>query len=173
MTAWIIWIAFFGYVALISIGIGLCCKRAGIKEWRWACLPFVSFFFLNRLTGGFKSVGIIRINDWGISTILLVLLCALCHFLIVWGNNNLVPEDAEALKQILILFVAFSGIIFYFGCIGFTMKILYVFKASFRYEGLVCALFITLPFILMVDLRKYSYERSPLEKGKSEGARKE
>lgn len=158
MTAWVAWIAFFVYVVLISIGIGLCCKRAGIKKWKWACLPFISFFFLNRLTGGFKSLGVIRIDNWGKSTIGLVLLCALCHFMIRWGYSNLANEDAVALEQILILFIVLAAIIFYLGCIGFTKKIISVFKASFRFEGLVCALFITMPFILMVDLRKYSYE---------------
>ena len=164
MTAWITWIVFFVYVVLISIGIGLCCKRAGIEEWKWACLPFVSFFFLNRLTGGFKTLGMIRVNNWGKSTITLMLVCALCQFVITWGNNHLAPEDAEALFQILILFIVLAGIIFYLGCIGFTMKIISVFKASFRFEGLVCALFITMPFILMVDLRKFSCERYLEEK---------
>ncbi len=154
-----IWIIFIVYNILISIGIGLSCKRVGIEKWKWACLPFVSFFFLNRLTGGFKSCGIVKIKNWGMATIYLICVAALCHGLIDWGNRTRVPEDAEALTQIMMIFIVLCIIIFYLGCIGFTKKILFVFKVSFKFEGIICALFITLPFILMVDLRKYTYER--------------
>lgn len=153
------WIVFFVYVALISVGIGLCCKRRGIAEWKAACLPIVSFFYLNKLTGGFNALAIIKVKNWGRSVLTLMALCALCHALIGWGGGHLAAEDSAALKQILMLCVVICCIIFYLGCIGFTKKILFVFKVSFPFEGLVCALFVTLPFILMIDLRKFSYER--------------
>ena len=146
LAAWIVYIA---YVALFSLGLGLAARHAGETCWKRICVPFVSFYYVNRLTrGGYTLFGI-RVRNWGNACLLLTLIGGLFSVLYLSAEWFLDPVDIVALRQIALVPVVLVAAIFYFNCIAITLRVMYVFRVRFRGDVWFCALFVVLPAVLM------------------------
>ena len=143
------WVIYFGYVLLFSLGIGFACKHAGESGWKRACLPFVSFYYVNRLTRGGYTVFGIRIKNWGNASLLCTAVAGLFSLLYESAAWFLAPEDVAALRQIALVPIVLVAVVFYLNCIAITLRTMYVFRVRFRGDVWFCALFVVLPAVLM------------------------
>ncbi len=142
------WIIFLAYMELYSAGVMLLAKKCGIGRYGLCLIPFVSFFFVDRITGGFSVCGI-RVSKWGRQVIVLAVisLCATAYAL--WGVSHLTADNSAPLVQVMWVPIAFCILVFWLGTAFSAVRILFLLNASFRLDWLVCALFITVPFLFM------------------------
>ena len=145
MTAWIV---FLVYMEIYSAGVMVLAKKFGLQKYGLCLIPFVSFFFVDRILGGFSVCGI-RVRSMGKLVVKLVIVCLFATAYAYWGLAHLAADDSSPLVQIMWVPAAFSMVVFWLATVFSAVRILFVMRASFRLDWLVCALFITVPFLFM------------------------
>ena len=66
-----------------------------------------------------------------------------------WGLAHLAADDSAPLVQVMWVPAAFSMVVFWLATVFSAVRILFLLRASFRLDWLVCALFVTVPFLFM------------------------
>ncbi len=145
MTAWIVFLA---YMEVYSAGVMLLAKRCNLRKYGLCLIPFVSFFYVDRILGGFSVCGI-RVKSLGKLVIKLAIVCLLATIYANWGLTHLNAENSAPLVEVMWVPVAFSMIVFWLTTVFSAVRILFEMRASFRLDWLVCALFVTVPFLFM------------------------
>lgn len=145
MTAWIV---FLVYMEIYSVGVTVLAKKSGMQRYGLCLIPFVSFFFVDRITGGFSVCGI-RVRSMGKLVVKLAIVCLFATVYAYWGLAHLAAEDSAPLVQVMWVPAAFSMVVFWLATVFSAVRILFLFRASFRLDWLVCALFVTVPFLFM------------------------
>lgn len=141
------WIVFAAYVVAYSVGMAVYLKRRGYARWALALIPFVSFFFVDRVTGGFKILSI-AVRKWG-KTVVILTVISLCAYLYgLWGLQALDAEQSAMLVQCMWLPAGASILIFWLGNAYSAVRILFLCRAGFRCDLLVCLLFVPVPVVL-------------------------
>ena len=135
------WIIFIVYIEIYGIGVMLYARSRGMKNSAWCLVPFVAFFVMDKLTGGFK-VATIQVNKWGGLVIKLTIVALIAYLYAQRGIHTLV--------QIMCIPIAVSVIVFYMTMIQATREILFLTRQSFRFDWLLCMTLIAIPVIMAV-----------------------
>lgn len=145
MTAWIV---FLVYMEVYSAGMAVLAKKCGMRRYGLCLIPFAAFFYADRITGAFSVCGI-RVRSLGKLVIKLVLVCVFATVYAYWGLTHLTADNSAPLVQVMWVPAAFSMAVFWLAAVFSAVRILFLLRASFRLDWLVCALFVTVPFLFM------------------------
>ena len=145
MTAWIV---FLVYMEVYSLGVMLLAKKCGLRKYGLCLIPFVSFFYVDRILGGFSVCGI-RVKSMGKLVIKLAIVCLFATVYAYWGLTHLTADNSAPLVEVMWVPAAFGMVVFWLTTVFSAVRILFVLRASFRFDWLVCALFVTVPFLFM------------------------
>lgn len=143
------WIMFIVYIEIYGIGVMLYARSRGMKNSAWCLVPFVAFFVMDKLTGGFK-VATIQVNKWGGLVIKLTIVALIAYLYAQWGIHALTERNVGPLVQIMCIPIAVSVIVFYMTMIQATREILFLTRQSFRFDWLLCMTLIAIPVIMAV-----------------------
>ena len=142
------WIVFAVFLEMYSVSMAMLARRTGIKYYGLCLIPFVAFFFLDKIfPKGFSVFGI-RVKALGPLVIKMFVLCLIVYFYMRWGINNLDSRNIEPLKQIALVPISICIIIFWAMLTVSTRELLFGFEESFSGDGVVCALLVTTPVLL-------------------------
>ena len=143
------WIIFFSFLELYSIGVTVLAKRSGLKNYGLCLIPFVAFFYVDKiLPDGFVAI-VIKFKGLGRLSIKLFLICAAAYAYMLWGIEHLDPRNIEPLKQLALVPIGFCLIALWTGMVASTLTLMFGFGMEFKCEKLVCLLWITIPVILL------------------------
>lgn len=143
------WIVFLLFMELYGAGVAVYAKSRGMKNYALCLIPFVPFFVMDKLTGGFK-VATIWVRKWGVLVIELVVISLAAYLYAQWGIHTLTERNIGPLIQIMWLPVAACLLVFYLTAIQATRKILFMTRRSFRFDWLLCMTLVAIPILTMV-----------------------
>lgn len=142
------WILFTAFLEFYSVGVMILAKRSGMKYYGLCLIPFVSFFYVDKiLPEGFTAI-VIKFKGLGRLSIKLFLICVVAHVYMSWGIVNLDPRNIAPLKDLALVPVVFCSIILWMGIVASTLTLMFGFGMEFKGERAVCLLLITIPVIL-------------------------
>ncbi len=155
------WIIFFLYVELYSVGMAIFLKKRGMRNYLLALIPFASFFFADRATGGFNAMSV-RITSWGKLTIRLTVITLCAYLYGLWGMNHLEERNIEPLIQIMWLPAGVCMFVFWLCLVSSTLHLLFRLRSRFKFDWLCCFLLIPIPVLLATakdNSEKYGLEK--------------
>ena len=142
------WIIFLAFIVCYSVGVTILAKNNGDKRYLLNLIPFASFFYIEKYTGGFKILTI-PVKKWGRIVLTMTLVCLGAYLYGLWGYRNLIlPDSREALLMIMWLPVAACLIVFWLGTASSTTAVLVKNNAAFKGCTLVSLLLLPAPFLL-------------------------
>ena len=143
------WIIFFAFLELYSIGVMVLARRSGLKYYGWCLVPFVAFFYVDKiLSNGFVAI-VIKFKGLGRLSIKLLIICIAAFAYMSWGIKNLDPRNIEPLKQLALVPISFCLVALWMGIVASTLTLMFGFGMEFKGEKIVCMLLITIPVILL------------------------
>lgn len=143
----IFWIILIAYIEYYSIGVTILAKRSGVKKYGLCMIPFVSFFYMNKLVPDFKVLSI-KVEKWGVLVIELVVISLAAFVYSQWGMANLPEISSKPLTQIMLVPICACMGILYLSIVSSTLKALFLMKSDFKLQWLVCATLLPIPFLL-------------------------
>lgn len=144
------WIVFAVFMEAYSVGMTILAYRTGMKNYGFCLIPFVAFFFLDKiLPEGFTIIGI-RVKKMGALVLKLFVVCLAVYLYMQWGITHLASRNIEPLQQIALVPIGICVIIFWTTITASTLALLFGFEVSFKGEVFVCALLFTAPVLLAV-----------------------
>ena len=147
------WIILLIWIEIYSIGITILAKRRQVPYYAIYLIPFVSVFFVDQFTDGFKILTI-PVQKWGKTVLIFLVVVILSQIGCHWAITTLTAEMAGYFVQIMFLPICTCGLIYWFGTIASTLKMLDILDLNFKGAIFLVALMLPIPILL---LRK-SYE---------------
>lgn len=155
------WIIFAVFIELYAIGMTVLAKNSQMKNYGLCLIPFVAFFYVDKLLpDGFTALAI-KIKGFGKLVIVLLLVSIGAYIYMQWGINNMPEAEIEPIIQLMLVPIGISLIIFWVALVASTLTLMFGFGIEFKCEKLVCILLITVPFLLMFmnkDKKNYKTE---------------
>ena len=143
------WIIFAIYIELFAVGMTFLAKNSQMKKYCLCLIPFVAFFYVDKiLPNGFSALSI-KIKNLGRLVITLVIVSILAYIYMQWGRNNLPEKEIGPITQLMLVPIVICVIILWVALVSATLTLMFGFGIEFKCEKLVCALLITIPFILI------------------------
>lgn len=143
------WMIFAVYLLGYSVGMTVFAFRRGLKNPALCLIPFVAFFYADKLLGGYTVCGI-KVESLGKLTVKLFAVALAAYLYARWGTLNLNEKNIEPLIQLMCVPVAFCGLIAWLGIAKTSANLLYKYGATFKSCNIACALLLPVPFVLML-----------------------
>ena len=118
-----------------SAGVAVLAKRKEKKYWWLNLIPFVAFFYVQEYTRGFKIV---------IAAVALVAV-----LLGEASEGRFIEEQVKYIKEITYIPIAACAVFFYLGLFYSTKRIVEINSAEFPLYGLLSALILPAPFLML------------------------
>ena len=149
------WIILLIWIEIYSIGITILAKRNKTPYYAIYLIPFVSLFYVDKFTGGFK-VMTIPVKKWGETILIFLVIVILSQIGCQWAITTLSAEMAGYFVQIMLLPICTCGLLYWFGTIASTLKMLNILGLDFKGAIFLVALMFPIPILL---LRKSDEEK--------------
>lgn len=141
------WIIFLVFMELYSIGMCIFLKRQDRKGWLFCLVPFVVFFYVQKLSGIFKIL-IFPVKKWGKTVLIAAVVTLLAYLFGVWSMQNQNPDYVQYLLEILWLVAGTCIGIVWLGIAASTEALLRRYHPFSRVLKPICYLLFPLPFLL-------------------------
>lgn len=141
-------IAVLAVIEYYSIAIAVLANKNGEKYWWTNLIPFVAFFYVQRYTNGFK-ITVIPVKKWGQTVLIFAAVTLVSYLLGEASEGRFIQEQVQYIKEITYLPIAVCIICFYLGLYASTKRIVELNAAEFPCYGLLSALIISAPFLIL------------------------
>ncbi len=153
------WIAFAIFIELYAVGMTALAKKSQMKNYALCLIPFVAFFYVDKILPDGFSAMTIKIKNFGKLVIILVIISLGAYVYMQWGVNNLPEKEIKPITQLMLVPITISIIIFWVALVSSTLTLMFGFGLEFKYEKLVCLLFISIPFLMFfINKNKKNYQ---------------
>ena len=143
------WIIVGVFIELYAVGMTVLAKNSQIKHYGLCLIPFVAFFYVDKILPQGFSVLSIQVKRFGRSVITLVLVSLGAYLYMQWGVNNLPEKEIVPITQLMFVPIGICLIIFWATVVSSTLTLMFGFGVEFKFEKLVCLLLIPVPFVLL------------------------
>ena len=145
------WICVLAITELYSIGITVLAYRNKEKLFYLNLIPFVSFFYIDKLVKGF-SLLVIPTKKWGMTTLILLAVSIVSTGLIHLGAIHFGAENASYIKEIMLVPIVICLIIYYLGIVCSTLELYRIIEIKMpNFAKVITALtIIPIPFALII-----------------------
>lgn len=145
------WICVLAITELYSIGITVLAYRNKEKFFYLNLIPFVSFFYIDKLVKGF-SLLVIPTKKWGMTTLILLAVSIVSTGLIHLGAIHFGAENASYIKEIMLVPIVICLIIYYLGIVCSTLELYRIIEIKMpNFAKVITALTILpIPFALII-----------------------
>lgn len=148
------WIIFAVFIELYAVGMTVLAKHSQMKNYGLCLIPFVAFFYVDKiLPNGFSALSI-KIKSLGKLVITLLIVSLASYVYMQWGINNLPEKEIVPITQLMLVPISICFIIFWVALVSSTLTLMFGFGMEFKCENLVCILLIPIPFIMLFINRK-------------------
>ena len=145
----IFWILVLAYMELYSLGVAVALYKCGNGGTSFlALIPFFAFFMVEKVTGKFKVVSI-KVENFGKAVIIMFVVTLLAYLYMMWGKAHLSQKNIGPLSQLMYIPMAVCGLMLWSCIIASTSQYLFNIRSGFVCDKLVCALLITVPFLMI------------------------
>lgn len=141
------WAVFFIFIEYYSVGVMIYAKNNGMKNYGLCLIPFFAFFYMNEKICGFNVLGI-KVSKWGQLTAELFIVCLLAFICTEWGAAHLTERNSIPLKQIMIIPILTSVLIFYLSMVKSTLRFIFLTRSEHKLQWLSCMLLLPIPFFI-------------------------
>lgn len=144
------WIVFAIFIELFAVGMTVLAKKSQMKKYCLCLIPFVAFFYVDKiLPNGFSALSI-KIKGLGRLVITLVIISICAYAYMQWGCKNLPEKEIEPITQLMLVPIVICVIILWVALVAATLTLMFGFGMEFKCEKLVCMLLIPIPVILIL-----------------------
>ncbi len=152
------WIAFAIFVELYGVGVTVLAKSSQMKNYALCLIPFVAFFYVDKiLPDGFSALTI-KINALGKLVVKLLIVSIAAYIYMQWGVHNLPEKEIEPITQLMMVPIGICLIVFWVALVSSTLTLMFGFGAEIKCERLICILVLPIPFLLMfINKNKKNY----------------
>ena len=142
------WIILLIWIEIYSIGITILAKRKQVPYYAIYLIPFISLFYVDKFTDGFKILTI-PVKKWGKTVCIFLTIVILSQIGCHWATTTLTVEMAGYFVEIMLLPICTCGLIYWFGTIASTIKMLDILDLNFKGAIFFVALLLPIPFLLL------------------------
>lgn len=145
------WIVVLAITELYSIGITVLAYRNKEKLFWVNLIPFVSFFYIDKLVKGFTLL-VIPTKKWGATTLILLGISAISTLVVYLGSIHFGSENAGYIKEIMLVPIVICLVIYYLGIICSTLELYRIIEIKMpSFAKVITALTILpIPFALII-----------------------
>lgn len=154
------WIVFAVFIELYAVGMTVLAKNSQMKNYGLCLIPFVAFFYVDKIMpDGFSALSI-KIQSFGKLVVTLLLVSIGAYLYMQWGVHNLPEKEIVPITQLMLVPISICLIIFWLALVYSTLTLMFGFGIEFKCEGLVCMLLFPIPFIMMfMNRSKKHYQK--------------
>ena len=155
------WIAFAIFIELYAIGMTALAKKSQMKNYALCLIPFVAFFYVDKILPNGFSAFTIKINALGKLVVKLVIVSIAAYIYMQWGVHNLPEKEIQPLTQLMLVPICMCVIVFWVALVSSTLTLIFGFGTEIKCERLICILLISIPFLLLAinkDKKNYKTE---------------
>ena len=134
-----------------SVGIMLLARKKGEKNYLLNLIPFVSFFYVQKYTDGFKML-VVPVKKWGQTVIIFTVVASVFYLLGELAGGHFSPEQAGYVKNIVNIPITACILLFWFGLTFSTKRILEINNAEFPFMTLALLTVVPMPFLVLKGL---------------------
>lgn len=140
-------------VEYYGVAITLLAKSRGEKNYALNLIPFVAPFYVQKYTGGFRML-VIPVKKWGQTVLIFAAVIALSVYCGTACFGYFITEQAEAIRDISYIPIYTCFACFWLGSACSIKRIMDVNRVEVPCGGLLCALFIPAPFLVLAGNKK-------------------
>lgn len=144
------WIAFAIFLELYAVGMTVLAKHSQMENYALCLIPFVAFFYVDKILPDGFSAFTIKINALGKLVVKLLIVSIVAYIYMQWGVHNLPEKEIEPITQLMMVPIGICLIVFWVTLVSSTLTLMYGFGMDLKCERLICILVIPIPFLLMV-----------------------
>lgn len=146
------WIITLALIEWYSIGITVLAYRKKEKLFLLNLIPFVSFFYIDKLVKGF-TILVVPTKKWGLTSIILLVAALISTGLTYLGNAHFGAENAMYIQQIMLVPIVICLLLLYLGIVCSSLELYRMIEIKMpNYARVLSALFI-LPIPLALIIR--------------------
>ncbi len=153
------WIAFAIFIELYAVGMTVLAKNSQMKNYALCLIPFVAFFYVDKILPDGFSAFTIKMNSLGKLAVKLVAVSIAAYIYMQWGVHNLPEKEIVPITQLMMVPISICIIVFWVALVSSTLTLMYGFGTEIKCERLICILLISIPFLLMlINKNKKNYK---------------
>lgn len=145
----IVWLVFLIVVEFYGVAMFKASKTHE-GEFDFLCLiPFYAFFKISKKRVTFK-IFTIPVKKCGCTVMLFAIIMLLSTAIMGWGANNFAefPKKIGYINQIMAVPICISLLSVYLIIVKSSLKLLFEYRANFKFDWLACMLIVPIPFLL-------------------------
>jgi hypothetical protein len=157
---WQAWIIGIAVIEIYSFCVMLLAKSVGLKKYGLCMIPFVAFYYVQRVAQRFTIFSIPVKKYMGVMLSLFVTLLV-CTLLVLWAKPTLgvATENYQCFIEILYIPIAICAIVAWFGIVQSTCAIMDRFGCRFRFDTLLyCTVLPCLVAYVIVAVKKIEFK---------------
>lgn len=146
---WIL-VAMLVAIEYYGVAITLLAHRNGEKNYALNLIPFVASFYVQKFTHGFKMT-VIPVKKWGQTVLIFAAVIVLSVYCGTACYNHFMLEQADAIRDVSYIPIYACAVFYYLGSVFSLKRIIDVNQAEIPCAGLLCALYLPAPFLVLAS----------------------